>query len=94
MNPKLKIFEHINFMYKWMFRLHTHDVHEFYIEQQIEIVLDSLPEEWNQVRQSLKDKLSALDFNTLVDEMLERSYVHNYGYTTHWSKRKKIESYF
>ena len=32
MNPKYKIVEHIDFMYKWMFRLYTHDVHEFYIE--------------------------------------------------------------
>ena len=27
-------------------------------------------EDWNFVRQSLKDKLSSLDLNTLVDEML------------------------
>ena len=37
-------------MYNWLFRLYMHDVHEFYIEQQIEIVLDSLPVEWNEVR--------------------------------------------
>ena len=47
-----------------------HDVHEFYIEQQMKIVLDSLSKEWNQVRQSLKDKLSALDFNSLTEDML------------------------
>ena len=55
-----------------------HGVHEFYIEQQIAIVLDSLLEEWNQVRQSLKDKLNALDFNSLVEDMLferERLYI-------------------
>ena len=27
-------------------------------------------EEWNQVRQSFKDRLSVLDFNTLADEIL------------------------
>ena len=63
MNPEHCVFEHINFMYNWLFRLYMHEIHEFYIEQQMPIVLDSLPEEWNQVRQSLKDRLSALDFN-------------------------------
>ena len=36
----------------------------------MEIVLDSLLEEWNQVRQSLKDRLSTLDFNSLAEDML------------------------
>ena len=36
----------------------------------MEIVLNSLLEEWNLVRQSLKDRLNSLDFNTLADEML------------------------
>ena len=36
----------------------------------MEIVLDSLLDEWNQVWQLLKDRLSALDFNTLADEIL------------------------
>ena len=45
----------------------------FYIKQQMEIVLNSLSKEWDLVRQSLKDGLSSLDFNTLSDEMqLER----------------------
>ena len=70
MNPKHRIVEHINFMYNWLFKLYIHGVHEFYIEQQMEIVLDSLSEEWNQVRQSLKDRLSALDFNSLAEDML------------------------
>ena len=70
MNLEYCIVEHINFMYNWLFKLYIHDVHEFYIEQQMEIVLDSLPEEWNQVRQSLKDRLSALDFNSLAEDML------------------------
>ena len=70
MNPEHRIVEHINFMYNWLFKLYIHGVHEFYIEQQMEIVLDSLPEKWNQVRQSLKDRLSALDFNSLAEDML------------------------
>ena len=54
-----------------------HEIHEFYIEQQMEIVLDSLPEEWNQVLQSLKNRLSALDFNFLVEDMLhEREHLY------------------
>ena len=69
-NPEHRIVEHINFMYSWLFKLYMHGVHEFYIEQQMEIVLDSLLEEWNQVRQSLKDRLSALDFNSLAEDML------------------------
>ena len=36
----------------------------------MEIVLNSLPKEWNQVRRSLKDRLSALDFNSLAEDML------------------------
>ena len=57
-------------MYNWLFKLYKHGVHEFYIEQQMKIVLDSLPEKWNQVRQSLKNRLSAFDFNSLAEEML------------------------
>ena len=70
MNPEHHVVERINFMYNWLFRLYMHEIHEFYIEQQMEIVLNSLPEEWNQVRQSLKDRLSALDFNSLAEDML------------------------
>ena len=80
MNLEHRIVEHINFMYNWLFKLYIHGVHEFYIEQQMEIVLDSLPEEWNQVRQSLKDRLSALDFNSLTEDMLlerERAIVYH-----------------
>ena len=70
MNLKHKIVEHIDFMYKWMFRLYMHEIHEFYIKQQMKIILNSLLEEWNQVRQSLKDILNALDFNSLAEKML------------------------
>ena len=70
MYPEHRIVEHINFIYNWLFKLYIHGVHEFYREQQMKIVLDSLSEEWNQVRQSLKDRLSALDFNSLVEDML------------------------
>ena len=42
MNPKHTIIEYINFMYNWLFRLYMHGIHEFYIEQQITIGLDSL----------------------------------------------------
>ena len=70
MNLEHLVVEYINFMYNWLFKLYIHGVYEFYIEQQMEIVLDSLPEEWNQVRQSLKDRLNALDFNSLAEDML------------------------
>ena len=70
MNPEHRVVEHINFMYNWLFKLYIHGFHKFYIEQQMKIVIDSLPEEWNQVRQSLKDKLSTLDFNSLAEDML------------------------
>ena len=42
MNPKHKVVEHIDYMYYWLFRLCIYGVHEFYIEQQMEIVLNSL----------------------------------------------------
>ena len=45
MNLEHRIVGHINFMYNWLFRLYVHEIHKFYIEQQIVIVLDSLPEE-------------------------------------------------
>ena len=70
MNPEHRVVEHIKFMYNWLFRLYMHEIHEFYIEQQMTIVLDSLPEEWNQVRQYLNDRLSALNFNSFVEDML------------------------
>ena len=70
MNSEHRVVEHINLMYNWLFRLYIHGIHEFYIEQQIEIVFDSLLEEWNQVQQSLKDKLNTLDFNSLAEDML------------------------
>ena len=93
MNPEHNVVEHIIFMYNWFFKIYMHGVHEFYIEQQMEIVLDSLPEEWNQVRQSLNDRLSALDFNTLTDEMLlEREHLYTIIGIQHRSKRKKIGS--
>ena len=70
MNPEHTVVEHINFMYIGFFRLYMHEIHKFYIEQQMTIVFDSLPEEWNQVRQSLKDRLRALDFNSFAEDML------------------------
>ena len=45
MNLEYRIVEHINFMYNWLFRLYMHEIHKFYIEQQIAIVLVSLLEE-------------------------------------------------
>ena len=45
MNPEHCVVEHINFIYNWLFKLYMHDVHEFYIEQQMKIVLDSLSKE-------------------------------------------------
>ena len=91
MNPEHSVVEHINFMYNWLFRLYMNEIHEFYIEQQMAIVLDSLPEEWNQVQQSLKDRLSALDFNSLVEDMLlerERLYTIMDIRRIGWSARK------
>ena len=91
MNPEHCVVEHINFIYNWLFKLYMHDVHEFYIEQQMKIVLDSLSKEWNQVRQSLKDKLSALDFNSLTEDMLlerEQLYTIMSIRCTGWSARK------
>ena len=97
MNLEHTVVKHINFMYNWLFRLYMHEIHEFYIEQQMTIVLDSLPKEWNQVRRSLKDRLSALDFNSLAEDMMlererESAIVYHYGYTMHRSKCKKIRS--
>jgi len=76
-NPVHKIQEHIDYMYHWMIRLTISGVCEFYMEHQMLIVLNSLPEEWMPVRLSLEYKLESLDFNNLANEMLlerERQY--------------------
>ena len=65
-----KVVEHIDYMYHWIANLWHRDVHEFFIEQQIQIVLDALPDEWESIRQALKQRLSSLDFNTLAEDIL------------------------
>ena len=62
--------EYIDYMYYLIANLWHRDVHEFFIEQQIQIVLDALPDEWESVRQALKQRLSSLDFNTLAEDIL------------------------
>jgi len=52
-NLVYKIQEHIDYMYHWMSRLAMSGVYEFYMEHQMLIVLNSLPEEWILVRLSL-----------------------------------------
>ena len=90
MNSDHRVVEHINFMYNWLFRLYMHEIHEFYIKQQIKIVLNSLSEEWNQVRQSLKDRLSALNFNSFAkDILLERERL--YTIIGIWCTRKSAK---
>ena len=69
-NPVHKNREHIDYMYHWMIRLAMSGVYKFYIEHQMLIVLNSLPEDWMLVRLSLEYRLESLDFNNLVDEML------------------------
>ena len=69
-NPVHKIQEHIDYMYHWMSRLAMSGVYKFYMERQMLIVLNSLPEEWMSVRLSLEYRLESLDFNNLADEML------------------------
>ena len=57
----------------------------------MEIVFNFLLKEWNLVRQSLKDKLSSLDFNTLANGMLlerEHLYTSMGIQCTSWSARK------
>jgi len=53
-----------------MIRLAMSGVYEFYMEHQMLIILNSLPEEWMPVRLSLEYRLESLDFNNLADEML------------------------
>ena len=57
-------------MYNWKNRLAISGVYEFYMEHQMLIVFNSLPEEWMSVRLSLEYRLESLDFNNLADEML------------------------
>jgi hypothetical protein len=57
-------------MYHWMSRLAISSVYEFYMEHQMLIILNSLPEEWMSVRLLLECRLEFLDFNNLTNEML------------------------
>ncbi|XP_038708449.1 uncharacterized protein LOC120003509 [Tripterygium wilfordii] len=57
-------------MYYWMYNLWHQNVHEFFIEQQMEIVLDALPDDWDSVCRALKQRISTLDFNSLVESIL------------------------
>jgi hypothetical protein len=57
-------------MYNWKNRLAISGVYEFYMEHQMLIVFNSLPEEWLSVRLSLEYRFESLDFNNLADEML------------------------
>ena len=43
---------------------------EFFKEQQLEIILDALPDKWDSVRKVMKPRLSFIEFNPLADEML------------------------
>jgi hypothetical protein len=69
-NSVHKIQEHIDYMYHWMIRLAMRGGYEFYMEHQMLIVLNSLPEKWMPVRLSLEYRLESLDFNNLAGEML------------------------
>jgi hypothetical protein len=62
-----KIQEHIDYMYHWMSRLAMSGVYKLYMEHQMLIILNSLPEEWMLVRLSLEYRLESLDFNNLAD---------------------------
>jgi hypothetical protein len=42
-------------------------VYKLYMEHQMLIILNSLPEEWMLVRLSLEYRLESLDFNNLAD---------------------------
>ena len=68
-----------------MSRLAMSGVYKLYMEHQMLIILNSLPEEWMLVRLSLEYRLESLDFNNLANEMLlerERQYAEK-GYTMH-----------
>jgi hypothetical protein len=65
-----KIQKYIDYMYHWIRTLAMGGVYEFYMEHQMLIILDSLPEKWMSVRLSLENRLESLDFNNLADEML------------------------
>jgi len=89
-------------MYHLMSRLAMSGVYEFYMEHQMLIILNSLPEEWMSVRVSLEFRLESLDFNNLADEMLlerERQYTEKGirrtgGSTCHLDAAAKFISWF
>ena len=78
MDPTHTIEEHIGFIYSWMLRLWISNIYEFYIEQQMYIVLNSLPMEYESIRHGLIQRLRTLNFNNLAYQMLlerERQYI-------------------
>jgi len=101
-NSVHKIQEHIDYMYHWMSRLAMSGDYEFYMEHQMLIILNSLPEKWMSVRVSLEFRLESLDFNNLADEMLlerERQYSkkgirHTGGSTGHLDAAAKFIPWF
>jgi hypothetical protein len=65
-----KIQKYIDYMYHCISRLAMSGIYEFYMEHQMLIILNSLPEKWISVRLSLEYRLKSLDFNNLTDEMI------------------------
>ena len=53
-DPNFTIAEHIDYMYHWIKRLWFTNVYEFFKEQQLEIILDALPDEWESIRKAMK----------------------------------------
>ena len=66
--------EHIHVMYNklWTFHLIYSGHYELLVEQQMWIVLDSLPDSWERERKALTRRLSDLTYNNIVNELNQK----------------------
>lgn len=63
--------EHIDVMYTkmWTFHVRFIEHYELAVEQQMSIVLESLPDSWDLERKALEKQLNDLNWNNLQSEL-------------------------
>ena len=70
-DPTHSLAEHIHVMYKklWAFHMTYSEPYDLSVEQQMWIVLDSLPDSWEHERKALTRRISNLTYNDIVSEL-------------------------
>ena len=70
----LSLEEHIGVMYDklWNFQVIFNEHYELSVEQQMGILLDSLPDSWEYERKALVEKASDLKYNEIIPKLKEQ----------------------